>query len=443
MKRLLPLIALAALPAFASEYAIVVSAQTATNAGWSEVVRALSEKHPGASVLNYSGSVSEVRAGLSKAMPRFTCFVAQPEEATKEFVAAVHQLTRQFDDDPYADTFWGILTGYDSSNALRIASRRDPLVIRRTLSGTPIPLDRCEEGIWYSELEAGVVGRKTKDREPVRETAEADSTAAIVAGLNDYNADLFITSGHATERDWQIGYRYRGGQFRCAAGQLYGLDTKKQRHPISSDHVRVYLPIGNCLMGHVDGRDAMALAFMNSAGVTQMAGYTVPTWYGYAGWGLLDYFLEQPGRYTLTEAFFANHHALIHRLSEPGLSAQDRKGLEYDRDTVAFYGDPAWSARMADGPRSWEQKLSQDGKTFTFEIKPAKGADSFEAGDKNGSQRGGRPFIAFLPERIGPAKVTEGADLHPVVGDDFVLVPNLGACDPARTYRVVFQALEL
>ncbi len=67
-------------------------------------------------------------------------------------------------------------------------------------------------------------------------------------------------------------------------------------------------------MGHIDGPDAMALAFMNSAGVRQMMGYTVPTWYGYGGWGCLDYFVEQPGRYTFVEAFFANQHALIDRL---------------------------------------------------------------------------------------------------------------------------------
>jgi hypothetical protein len=126
-------------------------------------------------------------------------------------------------------------------------------------------------------------------------------------------------------------------------------------------------------MGHVDGPDAMALAFLNSAGVYQMVGYTVPTWYGYGGWGMLDYFLEQPGRFTLSEAFFANQQALIHRLvtsfpeeaalttagrlprdkelppaaRSAGLTWHDAEGLLYDRDTLALYGDPAWQTRMA------------------------------------------------------------------------------------------------
>ena len=76
-------------------------------------------------------------------------------------------------------------------------------------------------------------------------------------------------------------------------------------------------------MGHIDGTNAMALAFLNSGGVNQMVGYTVTTWYGYAGWGCLDYFVEQPGRYTLAEAFRANQTALINRLQtvfpRPGL----------------------------------------------------------------------------------------------------------------------------
>ena len=48
-------------------------------------------------------------------------------------------------------------------------------------------------------------------------------TAAIARTLNEDRPDLFITSGHATERDWQIGYAYRNGFFRCGEGALYVL----------------------------------------------------------------------------------------------------------------------------------------------------------------------------------------------------------------------------
>ena len=141
------------------------------------------------------------------------------------------------------------------------------------------------------------------------EVAPADTTQALVSALNVGAPDLFVTSGHATERDWQIGFRYPNGYFKSKAGAMHGEDTAGQIFPVLSHNPKVYLPIGNCLMGHIDGPDAMALAWMKSAGVRQMLGYIKPTWYGYMGWGVLDYFVEQPGRYTMTEAFFANQAA--------------------------------------------------------------------------------------------------------------------------------------
>jgi zinc protease len=215
----------------------------------------------------------------------------------------------------------------------------------------------------------------------------------------------------------------------------------------------------------------MALAYMNSAGVKQMLGYVTTTSYGYGGWGCLDYFVEQPGRYTFTEAFFANQIALVDRLSSyfpelanaeadkngfpenkivvsakakaAGLTAEDASWLVYDRDTVAFYGDPAWEARMAKMQTAWDQTLTEKDGVWTFEIKPNRGAKTFDPINTNGSQRGGRPIIQFLPHRIKPAKVLEGADLNPVITKNFILVPNPGECQPGRKYRVVFQTVAL
>jgi zinc protease len=123
-----------------------------------------------------------------------------------------------------------------------------------------------------------------------------------------------------------------------------------------------------------------------------------------------------------------------------GLTADDARGLLYDRDVVAFYGDPAWEARMADRPKFFEQTLTEHKGTFTFEIRPNHGAESFQPVNLNGSQRGGRPFIAFFPKRLGDVKIIEGADLNPVITGKFILVPNPGNCDPSKKYRVVFNA---
>ncbi len=425
----------------ADGYHVVVSESTVADPAWKAVADALVAKHKG-KLVAYAGSVADALPTLQAAHPRHVAFVATPAEAGSAFVAEVHRLTRAIDDDPYTDCLWGIVTGYTASNALAIASTPGSLTIERAASGTDIELSLIPEGKWFCELTKGKRVVKEKGGEAATSEGPADSTFELVDSLNDYKPQMFVTSGHATERDWQIGFRYRNGSFRCKNGVLYGLDTAGQRKDVNSPNPKVYLPIGNCLMGHVDGSDAMALAWMNSAGVVQMAGYTVPTWYGYMGWGLLDYFVEQPGRYTYAEAFFANQQALIHRLvtefpalvgekPKPGSTSrkggQDGAGLLHDRDTVAFYGDPAFEARMAAGPLRWEQTLVEDGAGYVLTITPKAGADTFKPVNINGSQRGGRPIFVLLPRRAAGGYKIVGSDAANVVAtDDFVLVPNPG-----------------
>ena len=454
--------------ALGSDYVVVVSKATQSDSQWSKVVEELVAKHQ-AEVVVYDTHISESLPALRETFPRYACFVATSAEASIQMVADVHRLTRKLDDDPYADVFWGILTGYDAANALAIAKEREPLVIKRVASGTELAMDRVTEGVWYCELEQNRMVRKTPGGEAKQSKGPSDTTQALAATLTEYKADLFVTSGHATERNWQIGFRYRNGEFQSKGGELFGVDTMGNKIPILSPNPKVYLPIGNCLMGHIDGPDAMALAFMNSAGVRQMMGYTVPTWYGYAGWGCLDYFVEQPGRYTFVEAFFANQNALIDRLetnfpdiakldTPPGsipprkfsLSAAAKKaglsqnaglGLLHDRDVVALYGDPAWSAKLAPGKLSYEQTMTEGAAgVFALEIKPLLGEKSFEPVNRNGAERGWRPFVQFFPHRLKDIEIISGKELSPVITDNFVLIPNPKICDPNKTYRVEFKA---
>ena len=420
-------------------YTVVVSRATHALEDWQSVVKTLVSKH-NAQVILFDGEPGEALAGLRKQFPRYTCFVATPKEATGAFVAEVHRLTRQLDEDPYTDTLWGILTGYDAKNALAIAHHQTPLTVRKVASGTELALECCTEGLWYDELVKNKLVRKKPGGVAEQLRGPDDTTEVLADTLNKYQADLFVTSGHATERNWMIGFRYKNGFFKSKGGQIFGEDTGKRRIEIDSPNPKVYLPIGNCLMGNINGPDAMALAWMNDAGVKQMLGYTKPTWFGYGGWGVLDYFIEQPGRYTLTEAFFANHHALVQRLGVSTTSKGDKRGLAFDRDVVAFYGDPAWSAKMAPGKLAYGQKLSFRDGVYTLEIEPKQGAKSFDTVNSNGSQRGGRPFVAFLGHRVRDVKLLEGKDLSPVISDDFVLVPRPAKCDPGRAYRVVFRA---
>jgi len=180
----------------------------------------------------------------------------------------------------------------------------------------------------------------------------------------------------------------------------------------------------------------------------------VSTWHGYGGWGVRDLFVGQPGRYTFAEAFYANAQALIHQLetrfprtarvnfdrfdlerdprllgrlaAQHGLRDRDEMGLLWDRDTVAFYGDPAWEARLAPRPLAWDQRLTEKGGVHAFEL-----AANQECAPS-------RPAFALLPRRIGEAQVTEGADLRPVVTDNFLLLPLPAKLEKGKTLRVAF-----
>jgi len=449
-------------------YTIIVSEAAKSDSAWAEVVDALQRKYPQAAQITWTKDVSESLSALANQHPKFSCFVAKPSEVTREYVASVHQITRRLDQDPYCDTLWGILTGYDAANAKRIATQQEDLTIQRVSSGTEVALSMCKEGVWYDELEQYKKVEKRRGGSVTQQVGPGDTTRVLADSLSQPETHLFVTSGHATERNWQIGFRYKNGYFQSKAGQMFGKTTDNEQFRIHSETAKVYLAVGNCLMGHIDGPDAMALAWLNDVGMNQMLGYTVLTWYGYSGWGVLDYFVEQPGRYSLTEAFHANQHALIHRIhryfpkltnyqleagsrnlpsvnptqegERLGLTSFDSRGLLWDRDTVAFYGDPAWTATMAEMPKAYDQNLTIENNLYTLTITPNLDGRSFEAINTNGSQRGGRPILHYLPTRVENIEILSGQELQPVIADDFILIPNHLAKSNQKNLRVQFRA---
>ncbi len=449
-------------------YRIVVSGKTWNDPGWREVVRGLAVKHT-AEALVYKEDVKDVIPALAERIPGYVCFVAQPEEAGRKYVVDVHRLTRKLDSDPYTDVIWGILTGYDATSAARIVATTEPLVVRKGAGGTPIPLEVFDEGVWYDEGRKNHMVEKKPGGVPVDKECPDDTTQALVDVFNIYKPDLFVTSGHATERDWQIGYSFPNGQFRCRDGVLYGVDRQKKWIPINSPNPKVNIAVGNCLVGHIPDTQAMALAYMGSGGVTQMVGYTVETWFGYGGWGVNNYFLDQPGRYSLAEAFYLNNQALVHQLQsrfpdkadfefnewghanraldalvqQLNVDGNDEKnrdliGLLWDRDTVAFYGDPAWDARLArpSSPNradllrslSWSQTLDVKGDVYTVTFRAMRDADT------------GRPPAVFLPKRVKNIKVLEGTEWKPVITDNFLLLTGVAKFEKGKAYTIRFSA---
>ncbi|MDO4630107.1 MAG: hypothetical protein Q4C70_13080 [Planctomycetia bacterium] len=433
-------------------YTILVSEETKTDAQWGKVVTALEAKHAekyDVSVITWNPQKpAEILEELRKSTHRYVCFVAKPTEAGARFVMITHVLMRSLDDDPYTDAFWAILTGHEAADALRIIATPDTPVCS-VVAGTDVAFDLFESGVGYDEGAKNL--KRTKipgEKVIISHDAPDDTTHAIADALN--SADLFVTSGHATEGDWQIGYSYRNGQFLAKDGQLFGKTTDGEIFPIQSQRPKSHLASGNCLIGHIKTDGCMAPSLVHSAGVNMLVGYVVPTWFGYMGWGVQDYFIEQPGRFTLCEAFFANNQALVHRLLNADtlkLGEMDKQGLKFDMNVVAIYGDPAWQNALVEKPSGWEQKLTSSMETdengaektvWTLEITPLRGEKTFDLLCSNGSQRGGRPIIAFLPyiptaHELPPATILEGEEYQPVVTENFILVPISGMSKTEKT----------
>ena len=107
------------------------------------------------------------------------------------------------------------ITGYEAEDAMRIAKHEKPLRVRRAAAGCGLSLEPFAEGVAFSESKQGVKWEKLRGKKSVELECAADATVEIVAELVKGKPDIFVTSGHATQHDWQIGYSYKGGQLRC------------------------------------------------------------------------------------------------------------------------------------------------------------------------------------------------------------------------------------
>jgi hypothetical protein len=298
----------------------------------------------------------------------------------------------------------------------------------------------------FKNLDHGFASAETKPtqffmKKPGAETEELavapDPVKRLVEAFNTQSPDMFVTSGHATERDWQVIYNQHRGSFRCQEGQLFGLCSKKQRFDINSPGVKIYMPMGNCLIGHIPSKNCMATAWMHTGGVHQMFGYTAVTFHGYMGWGMGSYFGNQ---YSLSESFYFNNQSLIWELQtafpdqahiefdrfDHGVVNQlarkhrikDRKllGHLWDRDTVAFYGDPAWVARHRLTDPAWKVSWSHTGEDVEIDVAILKDG-----------KWGNRPLAIPFPTRLERVRgISCSGDLVPLVTDDFALLPVMG-----------------
>ncbi|WCJ58297.1 hypothetical protein NXS98_11235 [Fontisphaera persica] len=411
------------LAAQAAGYVVVVSETTWNNPAWQAVASHLQTKHT-AQVLRYDGAPfpDAFRHALSASTPDYVCFVAQPEEVTRDYVENCHRLLRNLDGDRYTDALWGIVTGYNAQHALRLASHTEPLTIQNALLKTA--------GDWLDYLYAGEYHAESDPHEwwtrsdggtiVKRLDAVQDDAAPFAQKLNSNRVDLMVTSGHANEYNWQLHYpdAYPEGYFIANQGQLLAQDALGGLHPINSTNAKIYYAPGNCLVARIpegNNRDySLALGWLGSGGAAQMAGYVVDTWFGYMGWGVAEYFIKQQGRFTFAESCYLINQALLFDQAHqtPGV---DPTGLAYDKDVFVLYGDPAYAARLrAVTQPDYDQTLTcvtNGGRLeYTLHIRMNRAVNVL------------RPAIAFLPTRIYQPTVEDNAGRSVEVADNLALV---------------------
>ena len=204
-------------------------------------------------------------------------------------------------------------------------------------------------------------------------------------------------------------------------------------------------------------------------GVVQAAGYTVETWNGAAGWGSLAQWESLPGRYTLAEAVWLNGQAIRAELNDlDPLSVKfnytydeagdDGRGLEnfietarkaglkvsegdgsrelgllWDRDTFAFYGDPALAVRLPapKGDQVYSTRFEQVGSDrFRFIVR---------VNDAGTARQNKRPVGAIFTRRLAGVKIISGKEYAPVVGENFILVRKARPEGDERELVVEFE----
>ena len=419
-------------------YAVVISKTTAARPEWKAVADALIKKHTG-TLVTYEGSVTNCLPALTKLQPRYTAFVDAPENIGRVYVTRIHRLTRQLNDDPYGDTLWGIVSAATPEGALRIANATEPHLIRSAIGNTGINerwvdqvfvLSDGEKGRWVLK---GADGKVSSGND-----GEADRTKLFVDNFKALQPDLVVGSGHASERNLEM--PFSRGNTVAKDGQWFGMVN--WREPVlipTNNHPRVFLGAGNCLIGNFQRRaDSMAPTLLANYGFNQFVGYVVPTWYGKGGWGTYDMWNHLFGRYSLAEAWFFNNQIIIHDLltkypdiAQRHISVTERgegivfdelkgmgkeaSGMLFDRDVVAFYGDPA--LRVTFDPKKLPANVD-------IQVRERAGSVTITVtnGEIKEGVRTNLPVCLWLPHRIEKPQLVSGREYDPLVTANFVML---------------------
>lgn len=464
----------------AQDYVVVASEAVKEDVDWAKVVVALREKHQ-APVVYYRDSPRDVLDRLKKIRPRYVAFVEKPVRIDRDYVILLHRMSRQVDPDVYADYIWGVITGYDAAAALKLVENGTrPLVVKSALSTVAELRDArwFDSYAWIDDHQDGLCGEKrsVKDSVSTYTIRPEESLQKFYDFYKIYDPDLVVTSGHATERNLETPFSH--GNIKSKAGMLYAAFPEGKEYLVESGKRRVFLGAGNCLLGNIrKNPNSMAIACMGSGNAAAMVGYVVTSWYGRAGWGCLKYWLFNPGCYTLAEAVFLNEQDMLHQMqawhqefnhvnfpyarlesrfagemkkavatiqNKLGIESpsKDQIGFLYDRDVLAYYGDPKGNVRLQEVPGQKDYTVNfkvKQGKcivkiktTKNFEMRRVKGEQFKQEHVKD------LPFAYFFPERLNNPRLTSKCFGEILVDENFMLIYN-PEFEAGKTYKIVLN----
>lgn len=321
-----------------------------------------------------------------------------------------------------------------------------------------------------------VKGLKEQDR---GDETTLGVTPKLVEYWELYAPQLFVTASHATQFNLEMPFgkgiivsgnnRFhvldkkqfkefttflRGAIFNGKEDDLLSFLERIKAPAIEIKPVpAVWVAAGNCLVGDTKKtKNSMAVTALSHYGFNQLVGYTVPSWYGKGGWGTLGLLFSNHDASSLAEAWYLNNQFILDEtmtrfpklmnvnFNAPDINGikddpdfargmnsagygmgKDQMGLIHDRDTVAFYGDPAWTARLDESraPSPWHIEWND----------PADAAKGFTVtANKDAKARLG----VWFPNRITAKKatVTIGETATPVekaglLTNDFLLLREL------------------
>ncbi|WP_338686391.1 hypothetical protein [Haloferula helveola] len=459
----------------AAEYLVAVPKEV--SAEWLGVGKALAEVHE-AKLERFDGKAESLGDILEAERPRYLAVVGPASTFDGKFVRALNRVSREVDDDPYADVRWGLITGATPDDALRVVKTREPLVIDRALTTTGINLGLVESGLTLSDGGKGGYTIKEAGAKPVKGQWDAETEPDGTVGMfekawNEDRPQLLVTSSHATQFNLEMPFGLgliasHGGKFhvlgkslknefaRFLGGAMFTgdpaklgewLDSKKLPVLADSDEPKVWVAAGNCLIGDARGTDeSMVVSAMSSGGFRQFVGYVVPTWFGRAGWGTLRLWQDSRGSLSLNEAFFLNDARVIEetrtrfpaalevdfdaddiescmrtdRAFNQALGKLQASGVKIEKDTVGLIHDRDVLAFWGDP--AWDARFDPDRLPHALEHEWRKTESGMELHLTARADFEGQ-YLRCLPKRMQSAPSIELPEgMEGVAADDFVFL---------------------